>query len=323
MERTERFYKIDQLLRAQKVVPLAAFLDALEISRATFKRDIEYMRSRFHAPIEWVRDAGGYRLDDRRRAGPQYELPGLWFSAAEIHALLTMEQLLASLSPGLLTPHVRPLLERLSSILDSGDHSADEVRHRIRILAMNARQPRPGHFEIVATAVLKRRQVRIVHNNRFRAEETTRVISPQRLAHYRDNWYVDAWCHLRNDVRSFSLDAILAATLLDDKAKSVADAELDKILASGYGIFGGAEVQRAKLRFTPERARWVARERWHPRQDGAFDGEGHYVLELPYSDDRELVGDILRHGAHVEVLGPPALRKRVAEALTAAARRYD
>ena len=49
MDRTERFYRIEQMLRDRRVVPIAAFLDALEISRATFKRDIEYMRDRLHA----------------------------------------------------------------------------------------------------------------------------------------------------------------------------------------------------------------------------------------------------------------------------------
>ena len=50
--------------------------------------------------------------------------------------------------------------------------------------------------------------------------------------------------------------------------------------------------------------------------------DGSYVLELPYSDERELVGDILRHGADCEVLHPPELRHKVAEALRQAAWRY-
>jgi predicted DNA-binding transcriptional regulator YafY len=62
MDRTERFYKIDHLIRERGIVPVKDFLRELEVSLATFKRDIEYMRSRHHAPIEWDRDAGGYRL---------------------------------------------------------------------------------------------------------------------------------------------------------------------------------------------------------------------------------------------------------------------
>ena len=78
----------------------------------------------------------------------------------------------------------------------------------------------------------------------------------------------------------------------------------------------------AKLRFTPERARWVSAETWHPKQKARFEEDGSYLLQVPYSDDRELVMDILRHGAAVEVLGPPALRARVQAELASAAARY-
>ena len=88
---------------------------------------------------------------------------------------------------------------------------------------------------------------------------------------------------------------------------------LDEYLPASYGIVRGGEAQRAKLRFTAERARWVASEVWHPDQVGSFDGEGRYLLELPFRDDRELVLDIMRHGAAVEVLAPVALRRKVRE----------
>jgi predicted DNA-binding transcriptional regulator YafY len=76
------------------------------------------------------------------------------------------------------------------------------------------------------------------------------------------------------------------------------------------------------LRFTPERARWVAAERWHPEQYGHHDDEGHYVLEVSFSDPRELVMDILKHGPEVEVLGPPRLRREVREQIEGALGRY-
>jgi len=74
-------------------------------------------------------------------------------------------------------------------------------------------------------------------------------------------------------------------------------------------------VQWATLRFSPERARWVAAETWHLQQRGRFEPDGRYVLELPYADPRELVMDILRHVPEVEVLGPPALQSLVREKL--------
>jgi len=322
MDRLERFYKIQQLLEAKRVVPMREFLEELGISLATFKRDLEYMRDRFHAPIVWDREVGGYRFDTPHAASPKFELPGLWFNEDEIRALLTMQQLLANLQPGLLEPHVQPLLVRLRSLLGVGDHDASEVERRIRVLHVGARAMQLPHFQTVANAVLKRTRLHMRYRGRSRDDVTEREISPQRLVHYRENWYVDAWCHLREDIRSFAVDAILDAATVDRGAKNVPEAELDDVLGAGYGIFSGRTTAWAKLRFTPERARWVASEQWHPRQRATMQDDGAWLLEVPYSDERELVMDILRHGAHVEVLAPPALRAAVMAQLEAARRVY-
>jgi predicted DNA-binding transcriptional regulator YafY len=322
MERLERFYKIDRLLQGGLSVSFVKLMEALEISRAQLKRDITFMRDRFNAPIEYDRDSNGYRFG-KPLPGPRYALPGLWFSAAEIQALLTMQHLLENVQPGLLEPHTRPLLARLKAIVGEGDHPVEEVRRRIRVLPQAARSGKLEHFEVIAQGVLKRRRLRIRHWNRQRNDETVRDVSPQRLVHYRDNWYLDTWCHHAGDVRSFSIDAIRAAELLDERAKDVAKETLDEILKAGYGIFAGREVTWAKLRFTAERARWVATEAWHEEQKARFEPDGSYVLEVPYADDRELVMDILKFGPDVEVLAPAKLRKRVAEQLAAAARRYS
>ncbi|NIR31255.1 MAG: YafY family transcriptional regulator [Gammaproteobacteria bacterium] len=322
MDRTERFYKIHRLLNDRRCVPLEAFLDELGVSRATFKRDLEYMRDRLHAPIVWDRAHGGYRYEAQDPHAPPFALPGLWFNASEIHALLTMQHLLQNIQPGLLEPHVQPLLARIRMLLQSGDHSAVEVGKRIRILDMAARPVMPRHFETVCDALLSRRRLHLVHYNRARDVTTERDVSPQRLVHYRDNWYLDAWCHLRRGLRSFAVDSIRDARMLEQTAQDVADGTLDAELGSGYGIFAGRDTRTARLRFTPLRARWVADERWHPQQRGYRDEEGYYVLEVPYSDPRELIMDVLKHGAEVEVLDPPELREALAQALERAVARY-
>jgi predicted DNA-binding transcriptional regulator YafY len=319
MDRTERFYKIQQLIHRNKAVPVRRFLEELEVSPATFKRDLEYLRSRLNIPIIWDREANGYRYDPAAQA---QELPGLWFNAQEIYALLAMKQLLENLEPGLLGPHVEPLLARLSAAIGSQEHPAEEVQSRIRILHMARRTLPLKHFQVAARAVLERKQLAMQYYNRERDDVTQRVVSPQRLVHYRDNWYLDAWCHLRGNVRSFSVDAIREAQLMDEPAREVPAAELDEVLGSGYGIFSGRATQWAKLRFSPQRARWVSSEAWHPNQRGTFEADGCYTLEVPYSDDRELVMDILKHGPDVEVLGPLVLRQRVKDLLTQTLQRY-
>jgi predicted DNA-binding transcriptional regulator YafY len=323
MNRTERFYKIDQLLHEKGIVPFIAIQERLEVSRATVKRDLEFMRNRLNAPIVWDREAGGYRFDAPERAGGQYELPGLWFSSAEIHALLTTQHLLASVDRGgLLGPHIQPLLSRLNALLGTAADTAEEVRKRVRIIGVGMRALAFDNFEKLGSALLRRRRLDITYHSRGKDEITQREVSPQRLVYYRDNWYLDAWCHLRGALRSFSVDTIRRAEVLEKPARNVSEKTLDQVLGSGYGIFSGRRISWAKLKFSPERARWVGVEQWHPKQRGSWLDDGSYLLQVPYSDHRELVMDVLKHGADVEVIAPAALRQRVRAELAAAVGRY-
>ena len=322
MDRTERFYKIDQMLHDRSVVPVRGFLEELGISSATFKRDLEYMRERLHAPIEWDRDAGGYRFVQPDKNAPTYALPGLWFNASEVHALLSMQHLLSNLDAGMLASQIKPLQARLKALLGSADHTAEEVEKRLRIVQATKRTVSSKYFETIATATLSRKQLKLRHYSRQTGDESERIVSPQLLTYYRDNWYLDAWCHLRNDIRRFAIDAILHAELTTDKAKDIPQSKLKEVLESGYGIFSGSKVKWAKLRFTPERARWVAAEQWHPQQKGGIEPDGSYLLEIPYTDDRELLMDILKHGADVEVVAPDTLRQRVQDEISRMTVRY-
>lgn len=323
MNRTERFYKIDQLLHERRVVPFAVLMEELGVSRATLKRDLEYLRERLHAPIVWDREAGGYRFDGAPAAGPTYELPGLWFSAGELYALLAAQKLLSEIEPGVLAPRVAPLQARLAALLEKSGHSAEAISRRVRLLSMARRAVEPRFFVEVTSALFERRRLEIDAYSRVRDETNTRIVSPQRLVHYRDNWYLDAWCHWRRGLRTFALDTLQRVKPLPQAAKDIPDARLDAHLASAYGIFAGRPKARAVLRFSPERARWVAAERWHRDQVGTLLPDGGYRLEVPYADERELIMDILRHGRHVVVESPAALRRKVAAEAAEMVRFYE
>jgi predicted DNA-binding transcriptional regulator YafY len=322
MNRTERLYRIDQLIHQRDVVTRQELLHELEISWATLKRDMAYLRDRLNAPIVFDHDRGGYAFD-RSGAGPQYELPGLWFNAQEIHALLTMHRLLEELDTGgLLGPQIAPLMARLHGMLDSSSGSAEEVMKRVRVIPAQNRPVDAKWFEVVGSALVQRHRLDIAYYTRGRNERGRRELSPQRLVHYRNTWYLDAWCHRTDSLRVFALDAIEDARMIDRKARSVSQAELDRELGAGYGIYRGKALRWAVLRFSPEAARWVSAEVWHPKQETRVLEDGRYELKLPYAGTPELEMDILRHGEQVEVVSPEALRRRIAARHAAAAARY-
>jgi predicted DNA-binding transcriptional regulator YafY len=322
MDRLDRFYRIQQLLKARRFVRTQDFLDELEVSRATFKRDLEYLRDRFRAPIVYDAEHEAYRFDDKVEDSAVWQLPGLYFTADELRALITMDQLIAGLEPGVLSELVNPLRKRLTELLDAGDVDAADVTRRIRVLSMGSRAIEPAHFRTLTAALLARKRLHLTHTRRVDGDALEREVSPQRLVHYRDNWYLDAFCHKRQALRTFSVDAIASASLVEKPCKEVSEDSLDRHFASGYGIFAGSETQQAVLLFNPARARWVSRETWHPQQDGKLQLDGSYLLKLPYSREPELVMDILKYGADIEVLAPESLRDAVARQHAEAATVY-
>lgn len=321
MGQTERLYKIERLLRSRGVVPLEVFMRELEVSRATLRRDLDLLRDRLNAPIVYDAAHRGYRLGEPATGEPRHELPGLWFNSREAHALLTFHHFIEHLEPGLLSEHIAPLKQRIEALLESHDQSLKEITHRIRILPQAARHAEPAAFQQVAHALLARQRLAFRYHGRARGDVTARTVSPQRLVHYRDNWYLDAWDHGKRALRTFAVERIHEPHTLDQRAKDISEQRLNRHFTGSYGIFAGRPKRAALLRFTPERAQWVADERWHPQQKGWFEKE-HYFLEIPYSDDREMILDILKYGPDVEVVAPASLRRAIAEKLQTAARQY-
>ena len=323
MDRFERIVRLHRLLAANRRygVTLAQIMERLECSRATARRVIAHMRLYLGAPLIWDPKLRRYRYAEREGEGP-WELPGLWLGADELHALLAAERLLEQVEPGLLEPELGPLRRRIRELLRRVPGGGEALAGRVRLAPIGRRQPSPEAFRTVADALARRRRLRILYHGRASDEETERTVSPQRLVHYRDNWYLDAWCHLRRGLRTFALDRIRRVRVLEEAAKAVPEARLERYYARSYGIFGGEPRHEAVLVFTAERARWVAEERWHPEQRGRTLDDGRYELRIPYGDPRELVMDILKYGPDVEVVAPAELRRQVAERLRSALAAY-
>lgn len=320
MDKFDRIFHLHAILSARRTpIPLEDLLARLECSKATLHRAVATMRNFLNAPILCTMD--GYCYADAGKA-QTYELPGLWFTPAELQSLAVVQRLLKDLGSGLLEEHIAPLTKRLEQLSQHQRLNLGEAANRLRFPAIATRSVVGPAFQIVASATLQRRKLWMEYHARGTDQRSERVISPQRLTHYRESWYLDAWDEQRGALRSFSVDRIHRPAMLEDRALDIPDTDLDAHYASAYGIFGGQADRVAVLNFSKERARWVADERWHPQQQGKTLDDGSYELRIPYRDSRELVMDILRHGHEVEVIEPPELKAAVIDQLRLALDRY-
>ena len=281
----------------------------LEASRNTITRDFEYLRDTLGAPIVYCREHNGHRYDS---TAPVFELPGFWMNASELYALLACEQLLESVQPGMMAHRLAPLRTRIRDVLGDAGHDAERVSERIQVQPMQVRSTSHHVFDPVAEATLRCRRLRFTYQNRTHNRYRERTVDPQRLLHYRSNWYLLAYCYQANALRLFSLDRIGAPDVLDEPAPALPKEKLTAFTSSSFGIFGGTPKDTAHLKFTEHAAQWVADEQWHPDQISERQEDGFH-LKVPYADSRELVMDILKYGPDVEVIAPVELREEVAD----------
>ena len=323
MDRYERILALHRHLKtARYPVSLAKLMDELACSRATLYRDVAFLRDALGAPIE--SDAGGqggFRYNEKE--SERFELPGLWLNSDELHALLAAHQLLDRTGQGVLSSALAPLKGRIESLLAQQTNGKRWPVERVRVIASGVRRRDELAFRLVASAVLERRRLAFDYLARSTNERTHRTVSPQRLTHYRDNWYLDAWDHDREALRSFSIDRVQHAKVLDDVARDIPDEDLKQHLSSSYGIFSGTPKGIAVIVFSAKAARWVADEYWHSKQEGRFLPDGRYELKIPYSGAKELLMDVLRYGADAEVVGPESLRQQARTMLQLALAAYD
>ncbi|RNF84458.1 helix-turn-helix transcriptional regulator [Montanilutibacter psychrotolerans] len=321
MERIERIHALHRILTASRYpVTVQRLQQELECSRATVYRDLAYLRDYLMAPVIGNGEAG-FRYDANE--GDRFELPGLWLSSDELHALLAAQQLLARSGGGMLSTALAPLQQRVEKLLDEHAGGRRMPVERVRVVPHRTRRLDEAAFRVVATSVLDRRRLAFEYRARSTDEATRRNVSPQRLTHYRDNWYLDAWDHDRDALRSFAVDRISGARLLEEAARDETDEQLDRHLASSYGIFSGEPKGWATIVFSAKAARWVADEHWHSQQQGRFLPDGRYELKVPYSNGRELLMDVLHYGADAQILEPPVLREQARALLSLALSQYD
>ena len=133
-------------------------------------------------------------------------------------------------------------------------------------------------------------------------------VSPQCPLHYRNNRYLDIWCHTRDDVCGPGTDAISNLEVLASTIKEVSTKNIDQALGTGHGSLPLRIPGQASIH--PQRACCVVGEIRHPLQESSLEADCNYLLSFPYAVDLELLGDIMRFGSDAQVLAPNTLKKQ-------------
>lgn len=317
MATTDRVQQLHRLLKKHSeglnMMTLSAELAA---SPNVIQEALTELTESYGAPIRYDSDTRLYQYESMMR--DVFQLPGVSLTATELRGMVTVLNLLKDLNQGQGSDELNRMQQQMETLVASHGLDASDLSRRIRILT-GAKRPINNHiYQQVSEALFTRKKL----NLKYAASDQSlseRAVSPQTLVYYRDQWYLDAWCHKRQQLRTFMLSRINSAYQINEAAREFTADEIDQHFHNSYGIFSGGEPKNADIIFLPGAAHLVAQQQWHPDAKGQWHGD-EYHLSLPYNDDRELLRDLLSYAPYVIINGPEELKsaykKRLQEALS-------
>lgn len=314
MDKFDRIQQLHRILISRRYpIPIADIASRLECTNKTARNAIDLLRDQLLAPLRYDESTRGWFYDHNSEA---FELPGLWLTAGELHGLAAILHIIQNMGEGLLGEEITVVQQQLEKLLNAKQVPFEQFTRCIKYLSTGKRPVTSQHFAVIADALIHKQRLHI-HYVDYSNKKSQRTISPQTLIHYQENWYLDAWCHKREALRSFMLPRVSKAIKVKASALAIDKAQLSEHYETSYGIFAGKPKHTAVLVFYPPVANEAAQINWHPNQVCEWVGQ-QYSVSIPYNDDRELIRDILKYGNNVEVLKPAVLKnkiKRIAQSM--------
>jgi predicted DNA-binding transcriptional regulator YafY len=304
----ERFYWFHGQVKASLFPNATKLAEKFEISVKQAQRDIEFMRDRLGAPLAYRPERKGYELENER-----YELPPVWFKEDELIALCLALRLASTLPDKKLKRSLYELLEKfLAFRFMHVAPSLDTIKEKTSVKNVEYYKVEEATFRDVVGALFRNASLRISYYTPHKHETTERTIHPLHLLCYMGSWHLIAFCTLKNDFRDFALSRIRRIEMLSESVRLPGTLPpVREYLRKNFGVMAGRKSVEVILRFRPEVSEWISEQIWFIGQEVSENEDGSICLRFPVADLREVIKEVLRHGASVEVVGPSELRKEI------------
>lgn len=311
MSLLERIYFFHEELINVRYPNTRSLIEQFEISTATARRDIAYLRDRLLAPLAFDQSKNGFYYTEDGFSLPFEQSPKILFLLGMLSKMAD-EAGLGSLN------EVQALEKKLSELIFP---EYSRLVDTIYCEWVEVEDISPSVLEMLIEAVVHHKVAEVTYKT-AQGEKSIRKLEPLRLISYQGRWYLLAYCRLRNGIRIFHLARFSNVTLSRETFSRDCDTAIHDHLHSAFGIFKGKVKYNASILFTSTAAELVRHQRWHRDQRIEERKEG-IVLTLPVSDDREILMKILQYGKMAKVLQPQSLQEKISQEAEAIALLYN
>lgn len=303
----ERMLRIHQALQNGDYPNATKLAKLIEVSAKSIHRDLEFMRDRLSLPLAYDFLHKGFYYTQEVSS-----FPTLQITEGELFALLVAEKALQQYRG---TAFEKPLISAFqkmsSSLPDTISLNVADWEQTISFRTRAEPLLNLETFDILAKAAAQRTQLKLTYRKPGQRETEERIVDPYHLANINGEWFMFAWCHLRNDIRTFAPARIKAVEPTGKTFVRPQKFSLDKRLRDSFGVRSGNEQFEVVIQFNEIVADYVREKKWHDSQELKELPDGGVELKLTLSSLVEVERWVLSWAGNATVIQPPQLAKAI------------
>ncbi len=303
-----RYQWFDRQVRSEQFPNASSLAEKFEISKKTAQRNIESLRDRLEAPLEYDSSRKGYYYSDTN-----FQLAAPDITQEELLAILVAQNVLTLSAGGVISQKIKSFARKLFGSPEMLGLDQRKLNDSFSS-NWNAYAPAQGPvFQHALRALIENRIFEFIYRSPKSSEPVQRTIEPHHLQHYMGTWILIGYCCLRNDWRKFFLSRMSDVKVRTQTFVQRPKSQWKSQLEGGFGIFQGTDQQLIRLKFNSFRAPWIREQVWHEEQHMDMLPCGGLLLTFPACHLHEVKMKVLQFGADVEVVEPLALRAEIEE----------
>ncbi|MDA1193185.1 MAG: WYL domain-containing protein, partial [Candidatus Poribacteria bacterium] len=272
----ERMLWFDRQVRDERYPNARDLAERFEISQRTAYRDIDFMRTRMGAPIEYDAGRRGYFY-----TATDFHLPTFALTEGELSAAFIAGKVMDEFSNTPYATQLRTALRKITGLLpDTISIDLSALGDSISFDMGAKRHIDIETYQVVSDAMQRRLRLRIRYYTASRDTVSTREVDPYHLYNHLGDWYLVAYDHLRGEIRDFAFNRIRRAEQTSIHFSILDGFDAATHLGQAFGVEKGNTPEVVVIRFDAYQSRWIRERVWHDTQTITEHDDGGLTLRF-------------------------------------------
>ncbi|MCR5699733.1 MAG: WYL domain-containing protein [Treponemataceae bacterium] len=314
-----RLIEIDKMIRSGNYPNVPAMQKEFEVSRATIMRDLEFLRDRYNAPLEYDYDKRGYYYTDET-----FFVQSVMLSESELFSLSVIQPLLTQYKNTPLETSMKNVFSKITEMLPN-DVSVNTsfLGNDISFIGDPLPQIDEEIFTKVFSSMRTKHTINFLYRSIKRTDYSEHTCDAYHVLCQKGNWYMLAFDHKYQEVRTFSLARIKDISIEKTSFKIQAGFKPENYFDPSFGVWNTDDKPvKVELLFNREIGTYIAERTWHETQQIKENEDGTIYLSFESNQFTELLNWILHFGKSVKVLNPPQLIEKLKAELAEISKKY-